>query len=288
MQQLIKSACVQRLPPMYEKILAHEIMKYRNTANLRCGRRNSKDLHYVFLSPSGPIWNFLLVCYAGCYHSWSNPYPNTVPNGVDCTAYGKQMVRTIIETSNFTSRKYDPSLSSRDDTTLLNLVSGSYSLLFLPISSFALPFHFICLQKTLISVILLIPDPARLSWPRRTKTQCIGCVHWEASGPLFYLWSSKHWTQYGLFVCRNWMLKFFFIWWRQCNKGGRDYASLCVFVEAWIGEILCQMQQASLLEMNAASLASFRSLAAHSKLKLYQGRLRYLILLQLKVTNTTE
>jgi len=28
------------------------------------------------------------------------------------------------------------------------------------------------------------------------------------------------------------------------------------------------MQQASLLEMNAASLVSFRSLAAHSKLKL--------------------
>jgi len=43
------------------------------------------------------------------------------------------------------------------------------------------------------------------------------------------------------------------------------------------------MQQASLLEMNAASLILLRSLGARSKLKLYQGRNRYLIRLQLKV-----
>jgi hypothetical protein len=48
------------------------------------------------------------------------------------------------------------------------------------------------------------------------------------------------------------------------------------------------MQEASLREMNAASLVSFRSLAARSKLKLYQGKHRYLILLQLKVTNATK
>jgi hypothetical protein len=134
---------------------------------------------------------------------------------------------------------------------------------------------------------LLIPDPARLSCSWRTKTHCIGCIHCEPSGRLFYLWRSKQRTRCGLFVCRNWMLKFF-IWWRQRNKGGRDYASLCVFVEAWTGEILCQTQQASLLEMNTAALILLRSLDAHSKLKLYQGRHRYFTRLGLKVTNTKK
>jgi len=38
MQQNIE----KRLPPMYEKILAHETMKYRNASNLCCGRRGLK------------------------------------------------------------------------------------------------------------------------------------------------------------------------------------------------------------------------------------------------------
>jgi len=40
--KIMKSTCIQLLPPMYEKILAHETMKYRNASNLCCGRRALK------------------------------------------------------------------------------------------------------------------------------------------------------------------------------------------------------------------------------------------------------
>jgi len=38
----MKSTGIQRLSPVHEKTLVHETIKYRNPANLCCGRRRLK------------------------------------------------------------------------------------------------------------------------------------------------------------------------------------------------------------------------------------------------------